>query len=169
MALFKEFKEFAVKGNALNLAVGVIIGAAFGKIVSSLVEDILMPPIGMLVGGLDFSNMYISLSEAVDKQNVKLAETVAATQPTDLLNILDTSHRLTLAQAKALGPVVAYGNFITISINFLIVAFCVFMLIKGLNTLARKEEAKAAAPATPPPPPAEQVLLTEIRDILKSK
>lgn len=178
MGLIKEFKEFAVKGNAMDLAVGVIIGAAFGKIVGSLVEDVLMPVLGKVTGGLDFSNLYFSLSDKVDEKNAELAKVaaqkaaaaaanVASTQPINLLGILDTSSRLPLLEAKKYGAVLAYGNFITLSINFLIVAFCVFLLIKVLNTLNRKPA--SAAPATPPPPPAEQVLLTEIRDILKSK
>src|SRR3954466_9843348 len=110
--MFKEFKEFAVKGNAIDLAVGVIIGAAFGKIVSSVVEDLLMPPIGRLVGNLDFSNLYIPLSDKVRPG-------------------------LALADAKKLGPVFAYGNFISITINFAIVAFCIFLLVKGINKMKR--------------------------------
>ncbi len=119
MSMWKEFKEFAVKGNAMDLAVGVIIGAAFGKIVTSIVEDLIMPPIGKVLGNLDFTNMYIPLSEKVPKG-------------------------LGLADAKKLGPVFAYGDFITITINFLIVAFCVFLLVKGLNTL--KKPSPAVAP-----------------------
>jgi large conductance mechanosensitive channel len=110
--MWKEFKEFAVKGNAIDLAVGVIIGAAFGKIVSSIVEDLLMPPIGRVVGNLDFSNLYVPLSDKV-------------------------TPGLSLAEAKKLGPVFAYGNFITIAINFVIVAFCIFLLVKGVNKLKR--------------------------------
>ena len=110
--MLKEFKEFAVKGNVVDLAVGVIIGAAFGKIVTSIVEDLLMPPIGKILGNLDFSNMYVPLSDKV--------------QP-----------GLALAEAKKLGPVFAYGNFITISINFIIVAFCIFLLVKGINKMKR--------------------------------
>ncbi|MBV9617654.1 MAG: large conductance mechanosensitive channel protein MscL [Verrucomicrobia bacterium] len=110
--MWKEFKEFAVKGNAIDLAVGVIIGAAFGKIVSSIVEDLLMPPVGRLVGNLDFSNLYIPLSDKV-------------------------TPGLSLAEAKKLGPVFAYGNFISISINFLIVAFCIFLVVKGINRLKK--------------------------------
>src|ERR1700739_4126582 len=108
--MFKEFREFAVKGNVIDLAVGVIIGAAFGKIVSSIVEDLLMPPIGRLVGNLDFSNLYIPLSDKV-------------------------APGLSLADAKKLGPVFAYGNFITVTINFLIVAFCIFLVVKGINKM----------------------------------
>ncbi len=119
MSMWKEFKEFAVKGNAIDLAVGVVIGAAFGKIVTSIVEDLIMPPIGRILGNLDFTNMYIPLSEKVPKG-------------------------LGLADAKKLGPVFAYGDFITITINFLIVAFCIFLLVKGLNTL--KKPSPAVAP-----------------------
>jgi large conductance mechanosensitive channel len=106
--VWKEFKEFAVKGNAIDLAVGVIIGAAFGKIVTSIVEDLLMPPIGRVVGNLDFSNLYIRLSDKV-------------------------APGLSLTDAKKAGPVFAYGNFITTTINFLIVAFCIFLVVKGIN------------------------------------
>lgn len=112
--MWKEFKEFAVKGHAIDLAVGVIIGAAFGKIVTSIVEDLLMPPIGRVVGNLDFSNLYIPLSDKV-------------------------TAGLPLAEAKKLGPVFAYGNFITIAINFLIVAFCIFLVVKGINRLKQPE------------------------------
>ena len=108
--MWKEFKEFAVKGNAIDLAVGVIIGAAFGKIVTSVVEDLLMPPVGRAVGNLDFSNLYLPLSDKV-------------------------ATGLSLAEAKKLGPVFAYGNFITITINFAIVAFCIFLVVKGINKL----------------------------------
>ena len=108
--MWKEFKEFAVKGNAIDLAVGVIIGAAFGRIVTSIVEDLLMPPIGRVVGNLDFTNLYIPLSDKI-------------------------TPGLPLAEAKKLGPVFAYGNFITITINFLIVAFCIFLVVKGINKL----------------------------------
>jgi large conductance mechanosensitive channel len=116
--MWKEFKEFAVKGNAIDLAVGVIIGAAFGKIVTSVVEDLLMPPIGRMAGNLDFSNLYIRLSDKV-------------------------TPGLPLADARKLGPVFAYGNFITITINFLIVAFCIFLVVKGIN--------KMKQPKTGPP------------------
>jgi large conductance mechanosensitive channel len=110
--VWKEFKEFAVKGNAIDLAVGVIIGAAFGKIVTSIVEDLLMPPVGRVVGNLDFSNLYIRLSDKV-------------------------APGLSLADARKAGPVFAYGNFITTTINFLIVAFCIFLVVKGINHLKR--------------------------------
>ena len=117
--MWKEFKEFAVKGNAIDLAVGVIIGAAFGKIVSSIVEDLLMPPVGRVVGNLDFSNLYISLSDKV-------------------------TPGLSLAEARKLGPVFAYGNFITVTINFLIVAFCIFLMVKAINKM------KKPSPNSPP-------------------
>jgi len=110
--MWKEFKEFAVKGNAIDLAVGVIIGAAFGKIVSSIVEDLLMPPIGRMVGNLDFSNLYVPLSDKV-------------------------TPGLSLMDAKKLGPVFAYGNFITIAINFAIDAFCIFLVVKGINRMKK--------------------------------
>jgi large conductance mechanosensitive channel len=117
--MWKEFKEFAVKGNAIDLAVGVIIGAAFGKIVTSVVEDLLMPPIGRIAGNLDFSNLYFPLSDKI-------------------------TPGLSLVEAKKLGPVFAYGNFISIAINFLIVAFCVFLLVKGINKM--KKPSPTAAP-----------------------
>jgi large conductance mechanosensitive channel len=110
--MWKEFKEFAVKGNAIDLAVGVIIGAAFGKIVTSIVEDLLMPPIGRAVGNLDFSNLYVPLSDKV-------------------------TPGLSLVEAKKLGPVFAYGNFITITINFVIVAFCIFLVVKMINKMKK--------------------------------
>ena len=117
--MWKEFKEFAVKGNAIDLAVGVIIGAAFGKIVSSIVEDLIMPPIGRVLGNLDFSNMYVPLSDKV-------------------------TPGLSLADARKLGPVFAYGNFITITINFAIIAFCIFLLVKMINKM--KKPSPTAAP-----------------------
>ena len=116
--MWKEFKEFAVKGNAIDLAVGVIIGAAFGKIVTSIVEDLLMPPIGRVVGNLDFSNLYFPLSDKVGPG-------------------------MALAEARKAGPVFAYGNFITITINFIIVAFCIFLLVKGVNRLKKPSPTKA--------------------------
>ena len=108
--MWKEFKEFAVKGNAIDLAVGVIIGAAFGKIVTSIVEDLLMPPIGRVAGNLDFASLYIPLSDKV-------------------------TPGLPLAEARKLGPVFAYGNFITTAINFVMIAFCIFLVVKGINKL----------------------------------
>ena len=134
----KEFRDFAVKGNVVDMAVGVIIGGAFGKIVSSLVGDILMPPIGKLMGGVDFSNLFL---------------------------IIGPEQYKTLDAAKAAGAATwNYGIFINNIINFLIVAFCVFLIVKALNKAKKKEvEVPAAAPA----PPREVVLLEEIRDILK--
>lgn len=136
--MLKEFREFAMKGNVVDLAVGVIIGAAFGGIVTSLVGDVIMPIIGAVTGGLDFSNYFIPLSKAVTATN--------------------------LADAKKQGAVLAYGSFLTLTINFIIVAFVLFLVIRAMNTLKRREE---AAPAAPPKPSAEVELLTEIRDLLK--
>ena len=136
--MLTEFREFAMKGNVVDLAVGVIIGAAFGAIVTSLVGDIIMPVIGAATGGLDFSNYYVPLSKAVTATN--------------------------LADAKKQGAVLAYGNFLTLTINFIIIAFVLFLVIRAMNTLKRKEETK---PAEPPKPSAEVALLTEIRDLLK--
>lgn len=140
MGLVKEFKEFAVKGNMMDMAVGIIIGAAFGKIVSSLVSDIIMPPLGKLLGNVNFTDLFYSMDGAVYKS---------------------------LADAKAAGaPVFAYGNFIQTVIDFLIIAIAIFAIIKGMNSLKKKEE---EAPAAPPAPPKEEILLTEIRDLLKEK
>lgn len=182
MGLIKEFRTFAMKGSVVDLAVGVIIGAAFGKIVTSLVEDILMPPIGRMIGGLDFSNLYISLSDRVDAENARLAAEAAAksaapaTQNAEGITAAVSSfvphgHLLALADAKKLGPVIAYGNFLTITINFIIVAFCIFLVIKLMNVAkARFErEQKAAADAAPSPLPADVQLLSEIRDLLKDR
>ena len=152
MGMLKEFKEFAMRGNVVDLAVGVIIGGAFGKIVTSLIEDLIMPPIGKAVGNVDFSNLYVPLSE-------KIVQAEAVFSSTSL------GHHLPLAEAKKLGPVWAYGNFITVLINFIILAFCIFMMVKIMNNLRKKEEAKE--PPTPEPTPQEK-LLTEIRDLLKS-
>ncbi|CAN7648738.1 large conductance mechanosensitive channel protein MscL [Bosea sp. LjRoot90] len=139
--MFKEFKEFALKGNVVDLAIGVIIGAAFGKIVESLVGDIIMPMIGA-IGSVDFSNYFIGLNSAV-------------TSPV-------------LVDAKKQGAVLAYGSFLTIAVNFMIIAFVLFMVVKAINRLKRKEAA-AAAPAEPPAPAQDVVLLGEIRDLLKQK
>jgi large conductance mechanosensitive channel len=136
--MLKEFREFAMKGNVVDLAVAVIIGAAFGAIVTSLVGDIIMPIIGAVTGGLDFSNYYIPLAKSVTATN--------------------------LADAKKQGAVLAYGNFITLTLNFLIIAFVLFVVIRLMSTLKRKDE---AAPAPPPKPTREEELLTEIRDLLK--
>jgi large conductance mechanosensitive channel len=135
----QEFKEFAVKGNVMDLAVGVIIGGAFGKIVDSVVGDLIMPIVGKIFGGLDFNNYFIALS----------GQTAT-----------------TLAEAKKAGAVFAYGSFITILLNFIILAFIIFIMVKQMNRLKR-EEAAAPAPAEPPPTPEDIVLLREIRDSLK--
>ena len=131
----KEFKEFAVKGNAIDMAVGVIIGAAFGKIVSSIVSDIIMPPIGWLIGGMDFTDLKVKLP--VNPINPEVSATIN------------------------------YGVFVQTVIEFVIIAFCVFLLVKGINIMARKK--KDETPAAPPAPSKEELLLTEIRDILKNK
>jgi large conductance mechanosensitive channel len=141
MSFVTEFKEFAVKGNAMDLAVGVIIGAAFGKIVDSIVKDLIMPVVGAVFGGFDFSNLYIALDT--------VPEGVAAT--------LD-------AVKEAGVPVLAYGNFVTILINFIILAFIVFMLVRQINRLKKETP---PAPAEPAPTPEDVVLLREIRDSLK--
>lgn len=138
MGFFSEFKEFAVKGNVVDLAVGVIIGGAFGKIVDSVVNDLIMPVVGKAVGGLDFSSYYVALS---------------GQDPT-----------LPLVEAKKLGAVFAYGNFLTVALNFLILAFIIFLMIRQINRLKRE------APPAPPAPaatPEDIVLLREIRDSLK--
>ena len=135
--MLREFREFAMKGNVVDLAVGVIIGAAFGAIVTSLVGDIIMPIIGSITGGLDFSNYFTPLSKAVTASN--------------------------LADAKKQGAVLAWGNFLTLTLNFIIIAFVLFIVIRFVNTLKRKDE---AAPA-PPKSTREVELLTEIRDLLK--
>lgn len=138
--MLKEFKEFALKGNVVDLAIGVVIGAAFGKIVDSLVGDIIMPIIGAILGGLDFSNYFVGLSKAV-------------TNPV-------------LVEAKKQGAVLAYGSFLTVAVNFVIIAAVLFMVVKAINTLKRKE---AAAPPPPAKPAEDVVLLGEIRDLLKHK
>ncbi|CAN5641815.1 large-conductance mechanosensitive channel protein MscL [soil metagenome] len=172
MGLIKEFKEFALKGNVVDLAVGVIIGAAFGGLIKSMVDDVLMPPIGKVVGNLDFTNLYISLSDKVDAANAAIVKQIATTRPDvadSTFNVLDAATRLPLAKAKEIGPVIAYGNFLTGVINFAIVAFCVFLLIKLMNTAVRKfEKQKAVEAAAPSVPPADVQLLTEIRDLLKA-
>jgi large conductance mechanosensitive channel len=147
MALLKEFRDFAVKGNVVDLAVGVIIGAAFGKIVDSLVGDIIMPVVGRIVGSLDFSSMFVVLGNA--PPNVPA----------------------TLADLKKAGvPVLAYGNFITIVVNFLILAFIIFMMVRVINRVRRMhEEEKKAGAAEPAPPPEDILLLREIRDELKNR
>jgi len=136
--MLKKFRDFAMRGNVVDLAIGVIIGAAFGKIVESMVGDIFMPVIGSLTGGLDFSNYFTGLSRTVTAE--------------------------TLAEAKKQGAVLAWGNFVTITINFIIIAFALFVVINLIQKVRQKEEAKA-----PPVPPRQEVLLTEIRDLLAKK
>ncbi len=133
MGMVQEFKEFAVKGNVMDMAVGIIIGAAFGKIVSSFVEDVIMPPIGVLVGGVDFTGLAFTLKEAV---------------------------------GDVPAVVINYGKFIQTVVDFTIIAFAIFLAIKGINSLKRKEE---EAPEEPAAPSNEELLLTEIRDLLKEK
>jgi len=142
MGMMKEFREFAVKGNVIDLAVGVIIGAAFGKIVDSVVSDLIMPVVGLVFGKLDFSSMFIVLGNV----------------PAGTAMTLD-------ALKKAGVPVLAYGNFITVAVNFVILAFIIFMMVRQINKL--KREAPAAAPAAPAPPPEDVLLLREIRDSLR--
>lgn len=153
--ILEEFKEFALRGNVADLAVGVILGTAFGKIVSSLVSDIIMPPISRLVGNIDFTNLYLPLSAKVTEAQ-EAYESAAATH----------GGHLPLDLAQKAGPVLAWGDFVTITLNFLIVAFCIFLLVKGMNTLKRHEEAK---PTLPSEPTAQEKLLAEIRDLLKSR
>ena len=142
MGFIKEFKEFAMKGNVMDMAVGVIIGGAFGKIVSSLVDDVLMPIIGKCTGGVSFTDLFVNLGDG---------------------------NYTTLAAAKEAGAaVLAYGQFIQNIIDFLIVAFCIFLMIKGMNKLNRKKEEPAPEPEAPAGPTQEE-LLTEIRDLLKKQ
>ncbi|MDH3914868.1 MAG: large-conductance mechanosensitive channel protein MscL [Chromatiales bacterium] len=133
MGMMQEFKSFAMRGNVVDMAVGIIIGGAFGKIVSSFVKDVIMPPIGMLIGGVDFGDLAITLKEAV-------GETPAV--------------------------LISYGAFIQTLLDFVIIAFAIFMVIRAMNSLKKKEEEK---PAAPPAPSKEEVLLTEIRDLLKQR
>ena len=147
MGFIKEFKDFAVKGNVMDMAVGIIIGAAFGTIIKSAIDDVIMPLVGAVVGDVDFTNIYIPLSEAVSQAK-------------------EANPSLPLAEAKDLGSVLAIGNFITILINFLILAFVIFMMVKMMNKAkANFEKEQEAAP--PPAPAADVVLLGEIRDLLK--
>ncbi|PID75744.1 MAG: large conductance mechanosensitive channel protein MscL [Deltaproteobacteria bacterium] len=133
MGMIKEFKEFAVKGNVVDMAIGIIIGGAFGKVVSSFVADVLMPPIGMLIGGVDFSKLALTIQKA---------------------------------SGDIPAVVISYGKFIQTLVDFIIIAFAIFMVIKGMNSLKRKEEEK---PTEPPKPSNKEVLLTEIRDLLKEQ
>ena len=136
--MLKDFRDFAVKGNVVDLAIGVVIGVAFGRIVESLVNDIIMPIVGAVTGGLDFSNYFLPLSKAVSA--------------------------VSLADAKKQGAVLAWGNFLTLTINFIIIAFVLFIVIRAMSKLKRKDE---AVPAAPPKPTRQEELLTEIRDLLK--
>ena len=138
--MIDEFKQFAMRGNVIDMAVGIIIGGAFGKIVSSIVSDVIMPPIGLLVGGVNFSDLKITLKD----------------------QIID-------AAGVVLNPAVSinYGNFIQVTFDFIIIAFAIFMMIKMMNNLNRKKVEPPAAPVAPPPPAADIQLLTEIRDLLK--
>ena len=138
MSFMQEFKQFAMRGNVIDLAVGVVIGGAFGKIVDSLVKDVIMPPVGALMGGVDFKHLYLNLSA--------------------------TSYDTMEAAEKAGAPLVKYGAFINALVDFTIIAFAIFVAVKAINSLKRKEE---AAPAAPPPTPEDVLLLREIRDALK--
>ena len=144
MGMVQEFREFAIKGNVIDLAVGVIIGGAFGKIVDSVVSDLIMPVVGLVFGKLDFSNLFL----------------VLGTVPQGTAMTLD-------ALKKAGVPVFAYGNFITVAVNFLILAFIIFMMVKQINRIKREAPAEPAAPAALAPTPEDIVLLREIRDSLK--
>jgi large conductance mechanosensitive channel len=142
MSFFKEFKAFAMRGNVIDMAVGIVIGGAFGKIVSSFVADIIMPPLGMLLGKVNFTELAITLHDAVPAKVVDGVEVEPAVAAVTL----------------------NYGKFIQTGVDFLIIAFAIFLMVKAINSFKRKEE---AAPAAPPPPSKEEQLLTEIRDLLK--
>lgn len=141
MSFIQDFKAFALKGNVVDMAVGVIIGGAFGKIVTSIVNNIIMPPIGVLTGGMDFTDLKLVLKDAVKEGDQVVSEAVT----------------------------INYGQFIQDVVDFLIVAFCIFLMVKGIAALSRKKEEKPAEPAPAPEPSAEEKLLTEIRDLLKNK
>ncbi|MGY6707318.1 MAG: large conductance mechanosensitive channel protein MscL [Rhizobiaceae bacterium] len=141
--MIKEFQEFIAKGNVIDLAVGIIIGGAFALIVSSLVEDLIMPVVGAIFGGFDFSNYFIALSSEVTATS--------------------------LEAAREQGAVFAYGNFITVMINFLILAWIIFLMVKAVNNLRRRLAAEEKVAEVPPAPPADVLLLTEIRDLLAKK
>lgn len=148
MSIITEFKEFAIKGNVVDMAVGVIIGGAFGKIVSSVVADIIMPPIGKALGGVNFADLFFSLDPE------------------------KTKGITSLVKAKEAGAaVIAYGQFINVCIDFFILAFCVFLMVKTINTIRKQLEKPPApaAPAAPPEPPAQEKLLMEIRDLLRQQ
>ena len=138
MSIGKEFKEFAMRGNVVDMAVGIIIGAAFGKIITSFVSDVLLPPLGMIIGGTDFTSFKIQLSDPV----------------------------ISGGKVVAQGASLNYGNFIQVTVDFLIIAFAIFMMIKMMNRFTKKNEVPAA-PTAPPEPSKEELLLTEIRDLLK--
>ena len=140
MGMVKEFKDFAMKGNVVDMAVGVVIGAAFGKIIASLVNDVMLPPIGYLMKGIDFKSMFVSL-DGKEYENLEAAKKVTA-------------------------PVIGYGSTLTEVVGFLITAFCIFLVVKGMNSMKKKAD---AAPAEPALPPKQEVLLQEIRDLLAKK
>ncbi|MDX2118529.1 MAG: large conductance mechanosensitive channel protein MscL [Planctomycetota bacterium] len=142
MGFIQEFRDFAVRGNVIDLAVGVIIGGAFGKIVDSVINDLIMPLVGKAIGNVDFTSLYVTLSNH------------------------DTKGMSLKAARDAGAAVFAYGSFITVVINFIILAFCIFIMVKAINTLKKKEAAKPAAPA---PTPQDVLLLTEIRDLLRNR
>lgn len=138
--MLKEFKEFAMKGNVMDMAIGIIIGGAFGKIVASFVADVLMPPLGLLIGGVNFQDLKLVLTEAVlDADGVETAAAVS----------------------------INYGNFIQVTFDFIIIAFAIFLMVKAMNAAKKKEVEAPAAPPAPPAPTKEEILLTEIRDLLK--
>lgn len=147
----QDFKAFAMKGNVIDMAVGVIIGGAFGKIVTSVVNDLIMPTVGMLVGGVNFTDLKLTMKEAVPEKLNEAGEVIEAAVPAVTLN---------------------YGNFLQQTFDFLIIAFCIFLMVKGiakLNNMKKKEEEAPAEPTPAPEPSAEEKLLTEIRDLLKNK
>ena len=141
--MMQEFKEFAMRGNVVDMAVGIIIGGAFGRIVSSLVNDVIMPPIGQLMGNVDFSSLYINMG--------------------------DVAYESLAAAMEAGAPVIRYGVFIQTVLDFVIVAFAIFMVIKGMNRMKKEEEAAPEEPPAPPEPSAEEKLLTEIRDAIRQQ
>lgn len=156
MGFVKEFREFALKGNVMDMAVGIIIGGAFGLIIKSFIADVIMPIVG-IAGKADFSNMYIPLNAtAREAIAAKAAEAGTAVLP--------------ITDARGLGPVLAYGNFITVAINFIILALAIFVMIKMMNNAKKKfEQEEEEAPKAPEAPAADVVLLEEIRDLLKAK
>ena len=147
MGLMQEFKAFAMRGNVIDMAVGIVIGGAFGKIVSSFVADVIMPPLGLLLGKVNFTELAVVLKKAVPA-------------------VVENGQEV---QAAVAAVTLNYGKFIQTTVDFIIIAFAIFIVIKAMNSLKRKAEAAPAAPAAPPAPSKEQVLLTEIRDLLKNK